>query len=157
MAIFARIMRFFGWQKFTWICQDLPELVDLQEQIAQTRLYGGFEAVITENFDPSVDLNNFDIEYADLIDRIIATNCRIIVGMDYDQESNFKLHETLYKRGYKPGDFIIIYNGQFLDLDGIKEKHPENFEDTMEFFHGALTVTQGKFMGEIGEKLETQY
>ena len=40
--------------------------------------------MLTEYYNPSADLDDFDVEYADLIDRIIETNCRIIVALDYD-------------------------------------------------------------------------
>ena len=83
MAILARNMRFFGWKKFIWISEDLPELVNLQELIANTAAYGGFTAVLTEYYNPLADLDDFDVVYADLIDRIIETNCRIIIGLDY--------------------------------------------------------------------------
>ena len=39
-----------------------------------------------------------------------------------------------------PGDFIPVYNTEF-NLAGLKAKYPENFENTMEFFHGAVSFS----------------
>ena len=70
---------------------------------------------------------------------------------------NFKLFETLYKRGHSPGDFIPFYDGYFNDISTLKEKYPDNFENAMKFFHGAVSFSSpGYFVGEIGAKLEIQ-
>lgn len=90
--------------------------MDLQKHVAKVLGYGYFDAVLLENYSNLADLSNFDIDYVNLIDRIIETKVRIIVAQDYDSEKSFKLFEALYKRGYKPGDFIPIYNSQFFDL-----------------------------------------
>ena len=64
----------------------------------------------------------------------------------------------MHKRGYSPGDFIPIADGYFDDISHLKEKYPNDFENTMKFFHGAVSFSSpGYFVGEIGGKLETQY
>ena len=40
--------------------------------------------MLTETIPADVDANGFDLEYSDLVDRIIDTQVRIIVTMDHN-------------------------------------------------------------------------
>ena len=83
-VVFARMMALFNWRKFIYITSEFPELLDLQYQQSKVVSYGKFDPVLIENISSLADLSNFDEDYVDLIDRIIETNVRIIVALDYD-------------------------------------------------------------------------
>ena len=134
-------MVLFQWNRIIYISSERPEYIDLKDQIFKSAAFFGYEIVLDEHIPHKADVSNFEEDYADMIDRIIDSKVRIIVTQDYDQDINFKLYETLYKRGFKPGDYIPIYNGRLFDIPALIDKYSENFEETMKFFQGSISYS----------------
>ena len=123
-----RVMLLFNWTKSIYIGSELAESIDFNTQL---QFIPAFEIAFTYLIPLSANVTTFASDFSDLIDKIIDTKVRIIVTLYQSEEINFKLFEALYERGFDPGDYIPIYDGQFTDISGLSEKYPTNFEEIM--------------------------